>query len=271
MSDMFFKLGPDADSTIALYPEWDYENGLKKIEKKHRLQNADLYVYKTGEYEEIEIKAKFMPLSDAAIINSWWQSNASLVYYQREKDFRDWSFENTTHIWSGTYGCTVTVNNSVAIIEQNSAGGRFSTIETISFQGCEYYKISVRLRKINSDPWGGYLFYTTTGVNSHGIVSSYVLHNSNEPIGVDSYFVVAEWDMRSLTVGGNDWINSEITGLEFAFFESGSGYVYVDYVDVGYKHSSVTSVMIRNTKKPFAKYQEPYADYMQGTIKLEGY
>lgn len=76
-----FRLGTSSEDTITIEPEWNYKPDAKKLEKKHRLENGSLYRYKTGDYESISFSVKYFDSSDAAIVNSWWQSNANLVFF----------------------------------------------------------------------------------------------------------------------------------------------------------------------------------------------
>lgn len=70
-----------AANAIGLQPEWDYASNLVKIEKEHRLENGDLYVYKTGDYTDITMSLKYVSLADASVINSLWLTNAVCNYF----------------------------------------------------------------------------------------------------------------------------------------------------------------------------------------------
>lgn len=76
-----FLLGPTSSTAVTLYPEFDYKDKRTKIEQSHRLQNGDRYVYKTGVYDNFQFKNKFFPSSDAAVVNSWWESNTELLFW----------------------------------------------------------------------------------------------------------------------------------------------------------------------------------------------
>lgn len=78
---MTYLLGPTSADSVEVFPEWDYKSGAKKLEKRHRLENGDYYVYKTGEYDRIQFKVKFFDSSDASLVNSWWESNTELQFY----------------------------------------------------------------------------------------------------------------------------------------------------------------------------------------------
>lgn len=268
---VFFKLGPDEDSTIAFEPEWDFKNSAAKLEKKHRLQNGALYTYKTGDYAKIQLKQKFFPVSDAMTVNSWWKSNTKLQFYYRRDDKLDYTFQGTDDGWMGWQGTITASDNGILTYEVDSgATNPYIQSGSLSFQGSEFYKIRLRVKRIAGADWDGRVFYKTVGVNSHTYLSSYYL-DKTVPAGLDNDYVVVEWDMRSLDQGGDDWVSSKISQFRIDLSLTGSGSFEVDYIDVGHRYTEVHSVMVRGTRPPFDKYQKPYADLMKGTIKLEGY
>jgi hypothetical protein len=78
---MIFRLGINSATALTLEPEFDYTDSLTKLEQVHRLQNGDMYRYKTGAYDKFKFKLRFFPSSDAAIVNSWWESNTELSFF----------------------------------------------------------------------------------------------------------------------------------------------------------------------------------------------
>jgi hypothetical protein len=78
---MNFALGISSATALILYPEFDYTDVLTKIEQVHRLENGDMYRYKTGVYDKFKFKLRFFPESDASVINSWWESNTELMFW----------------------------------------------------------------------------------------------------------------------------------------------------------------------------------------------
>jgi hypothetical protein len=78
---MNFALGINSATALILYPEFDYTDVLTKIEKIHRLENGDMYRYKTGVYDKFKFKLRHFPESDASVVNSWWESNSGLMFW----------------------------------------------------------------------------------------------------------------------------------------------------------------------------------------------
>jgi len=78
---MIFELGINSATAITLEPEFDYKDSLTKLEQIHRLQNGDMYRYKTGAYDKFKFKLRYFSSSDASIVNSWWESNTELMFW----------------------------------------------------------------------------------------------------------------------------------------------------------------------------------------------
>lgn len=70
----------DGSVTLTVYPEYSVKISAKKEEKKYRLQNGDIQIYKTGDYGKIDFKMQYVPASDAMQINDWWLNNTELTY-----------------------------------------------------------------------------------------------------------------------------------------------------------------------------------------------
>lgn len=65
---------------ISIMPEWDYKSDMKKLQKEHRLNNSNLFIYKTGEYKKINFGVEFFPVSAAMAVNSLWNTNTPCVF-----------------------------------------------------------------------------------------------------------------------------------------------------------------------------------------------
>jgi hypothetical protein len=76
-----FELGVSSADAIQFYPEFDYSADQPKIEDEIRSASGRLYAYKWGSYKKFRFSAEFVPASDAAVVNSWWQSNAQLLFF----------------------------------------------------------------------------------------------------------------------------------------------------------------------------------------------
>ena len=56
--------------------------GGKKIENRHRVRDGGEFIYKWGDYRTVLAPVKFVNSSFAADVNSWWSSNADLLFVE---------------------------------------------------------------------------------------------------------------------------------------------------------------------------------------------
>lgn len=76
-----FELGISSATAVTLYPEWDYWEGEKQIRTEMRAKSGRLRLYKWYDYEKISFSNNWVPASDAAVVNSWWDSNTKLLFF----------------------------------------------------------------------------------------------------------------------------------------------------------------------------------------------
>lgn len=57
-----------------------YKDSAVRIENTHRVRDGGLYIYKWGGFDKINLPVSFVNSSYQAIVNSWWDSGAALVY-----------------------------------------------------------------------------------------------------------------------------------------------------------------------------------------------
>ena len=77
---MIYELGTTSADAITLNPKYDYKKGSTKIEDRIRVDDH-YYVYKWGDYDYFGFSVEFITNSDAAIVNSWWESNTELLFF----------------------------------------------------------------------------------------------------------------------------------------------------------------------------------------------
>lgn len=65
---------------LTIIPEKNYERRDEKIQDDHRGRTGKRYVYKWGEYFHTRFGLKFVNSMDQSVINSWWNSNAKLLW-----------------------------------------------------------------------------------------------------------------------------------------------------------------------------------------------
>lgn len=81
---MTWALFVDSANSISLEPEWGMTQPDKKIESSHRTKSGKRYVYKWGEYQQFKFSLKFVSSGNAAIINSWWNTNTELLFMDED-------------------------------------------------------------------------------------------------------------------------------------------------------------------------------------------
>ena len=73
-----FELGPTSGTAIQLYPEYDYAKKVIKNESNLRTKTGRQYIYQWGTYTEFKFSVEWVTAANAAIVNSWYQSNTEL-------------------------------------------------------------------------------------------------------------------------------------------------------------------------------------------------
>lgn len=76
-----YMLGITSVDAIQLYPEYNFKEGKKQIRSDHRSKSGRLRLYKWGEFHKLKFKVNYIPASEAAVINSWWDSNTELLWF----------------------------------------------------------------------------------------------------------------------------------------------------------------------------------------------
>ena len=76
-----FQLGIDSSTAVTIQPNFDYSDGKKQIRSDHRTKGGKAYSYKWGDYRQITFSTAYVPASTAALVNSWWDSKAELLWF----------------------------------------------------------------------------------------------------------------------------------------------------------------------------------------------
>jgi len=76
-----YELGITSVDAVQLYPAWDYSNGDTMTKSQHRTRSGNLYQYKWNDYKKISFKASWVNSSTSSIVNSWWSSQAKLIWF----------------------------------------------------------------------------------------------------------------------------------------------------------------------------------------------
>lgn len=75
-----YELGISSADAVTLYPEWDYFKGERQVRTEHRSKSGKLKLYKWYDFEKISFQNNWVTASNAALVNSWWDSNTELLF-----------------------------------------------------------------------------------------------------------------------------------------------------------------------------------------------
>jgi len=76
-----YELGISSADAIQLYPEYDYAPDLRKIETVMRTPSGRMWAYKWGDYHRWKFTVNYVPVADAAVVNSWYDTNTELLFF----------------------------------------------------------------------------------------------------------------------------------------------------------------------------------------------
>ena len=77
-----YTLGPSSDTEITIIPEYDYQSGEDMDRTTIRARSGKLYAYKWYDTKKIKFSANLFDNSDAAIVNSWWDTQTKLIFFE---------------------------------------------------------------------------------------------------------------------------------------------------------------------------------------------
>ena len=74
---------------VQLYPEYDYKGGEIQLRNQMRTPSGKGYLYKHGDYDKFQFTVNYLSSPDAAIVNSWWNTNAKLLFLITSSDITE--------------------------------------------------------------------------------------------------------------------------------------------------------------------------------------
>jgi hypothetical protein len=141
-------------------------------------------------------------------------------------------------------------NNSNTIASTKILSRTFTTLERFTGSSASAIRIKIRRRLGDSNiAWIGSIEYTTTTRTSFSsLYNKTISLPSNFSINASgrSDWFVLEWDMASLTSGGNDWLNSTITGFRINLHSSLSSTWDIDWIVIGHRGNTLSEALIVN-------------------------
>jgi hypothetical protein len=140
-----------------------------------------------------------------------------------------WDFGGVGSGWTHS-GQTVTLQ-ATSVLIASTGNDPFMFSPAISLSGATYDKVRVRIRRESGSGWDGVCFYAIDG--GHSYTASF--HKSIPDRTQIGQWVILEWDMAALSVGGSDWVNSTITSIRLDFGATPSDSFTIDWISIG-KH-----------------------------------
>ena len=142
-----------------------------------------------------------------------------------------WTFPSDNQSWASTNATLTHQGAAKTTLFEATGAGPFMHIGSLSVTGSENPIIRAKVLRKAGSGWAGTVFYTTSG---HGHSASYQKVIAVDPTVTDEYTIL-EWDMASLSAGGDDWTTSTITGIRLDLGTTSSDDFLIDWIAVG-KH-----------------------------------
>jgi hypothetical protein len=79
---MTYTLGPTSATEVTIIPEFDYSNSKDMKRSTIRAKSGKLYTYKWSDTKKIKFSANLFDNSDASIVNSWWDTQTKLIFFE---------------------------------------------------------------------------------------------------------------------------------------------------------------------------------------------
>ncbi len=98
----------------------------------------------------------------------------------------------------------------------------------LNWTGMEYPIIQIKLRRIAGTGWQGQAYYSTPG---HGFSESYTKMTADTSPAIGETKLI-NFDMSSLTAGGQDWMNNQITDIRLDLGNSAADVFAIDWIRI---------------------------------------
>lgn len=141
----------------------------------------------------------------------------------------NYQFDSSSAGWSAT-NATLAIAGGSLVLTSTAADPQLVS-PVISINGSLYTRVRMKVKRTAGNPatdWDGKVFYGTTG---HALSSSYIKSLPNPNIAVGQSMIL-EWDMTTLTLGGNDWITSTVNRLRIDLGTLSGGAFEIDWINV---------------------------------------
>src|SRR4030042_2763075 len=79
---MTFTLGITSENEITILPDQNNAKENKLNISSHRAKSGKLYTYRWSSFKKIKFSASLFDTSDASIVNSWWDTQTKLIFFE---------------------------------------------------------------------------------------------------------------------------------------------------------------------------------------------
>ncbi len=160
-----------------------------------------------------------------------------------------WDFTNSAQGWTASQ-ITVTTNSTYVHLDSTGTAPSW-TSPAVVVNGGYSTLLRARVRRTAGTGWTGKARFDN---GSHSYSSSY--EKTIADATVLNEWVVLEWDMASLTVGGADWTGSSaIVGLRLLLGASAADEFDVDWIAVGKAAVAYSSNAIVTNRVPLSRFE----------------
>lgn len=139
-----------------------------------------------------------------------------------------WDFAGGGLGWSAA-NATLGATSTVLVVTSSGVDPQIF-IGGLSVTGAVFNRVRARIRRTAGSGWDGTVYYATSG---HGFSASFLDTIPDPTAGQGNAWVVAEWDMATLTAGGTDWLDNTILQLRLDLGTSAADVFEVDWIAVG--------------------------------------
>ena len=129
----------------------------------------------------------------------------------------------------------VSQNNGTVRLDSTGSDPILASPSGLTVVGADNFIVRARVQRVAGSAWDGSLYYSTAG---HGETGSY--YKAHTDTTVTGQWIVVEWDMSALTVGGTDWIDNTILQIRLDLGASASDDFLIDWITIGRKSSIAT-------------------------------
>ncbi len=166
--------------------------------------------------------------------NGYVRRGDEIIRYTHKHVENGWNFSDGIDEGFTVTNATITTGTDVITLTATAADPQLRK-GSLSLAGGTWRYLAVRMRQLVAGTWDGKVYYTTSG---HGESASFYAQATEPALLTAGGWVTVVWDMHNLAAGGNDWIDSTITGIRFDLASTSGASYEIDWIS----HSTTDQV-----------------------------